>query len=214
MSGRKRTPQAPKDPRHSERPPGHGARERQQELARAAPIKTFFTRLFNIHTDERAWRLGADGEEHVGALLEKIRPHGWHVQHDVQVGDRGANVDHLVIGPPGVFVLNTKNVDGNVWVGGDVVMVKGYRTAYVEKLEAEAQRVRRCLLKATRLRSLWVQGLLVFVRPDMVIKQQPRNVVALEDGELLQHLRKQPVQLEPEDVENLASAARQESTWC
>jgi len=131
----------------------------------------------------------------------------------VQVGARGANVDHLAIGPPGVFVLNTKNVDGNVWVGGDVVMVNGHRRDFVEKLEAEAQRVRRCLLGATRQRSLWVQGLLVFVEPDLAVKQQPRNVVVVHDKELVQRLLEQPVKLKASEVEKLSHAAQQESTW-
>jgi hypothetical protein len=213
MFGRKREPQVPKDPRRTGRKPGHGARERQQELSRAAPVKTFFMRLLNIHTDERAWRLGAAGEEHVGALLEQLRPRGWHVEHDVQVGDNGANLDHLVIGPPGVFVLNTKNVDGNVWVGGEVIMVNGHRRNFVKKLEAEAQRVRRCLLGATRRRALWVQGLLVFVDPDLTVKQQPRNVAVLHDEELVQRLLERPAQLEANEVRALVRAAQQESTW-
>ncbi|WP_163998711.1 nuclease-related domain-containing protein [Pyxidicoccus caerfyrddinensis] len=195
------------------RRPGQSAREKQQELADAAPIKTFFTRLFDIHTDERAWRLGADGEERVGGLLEQLRPHGWHVEHDVRVGRRGANLDHLVIGPPGVFVVNTKALTGKVWVGGDNVMVDGRRRDYVEKLEAEAQRVRECLLGATRRRTLWVQGLLVLAHRQPVVKQQPRHVAVLHHCEVVPGLLQQPVKLGLEEVAELVEATRREATW-
>ncbi|NPC81507.1 NERD domain-containing protein, partial [Pyxidicoccus fallax] len=127
MSFRKREPQPKPVATRTERRPGQSAREKQQELADAAPVKTFFALLFDINTDEQSWRLGADGEERVGALLEQLRPHGWHVEHDVRVGSRGANLDHLVIGPPGVFVLNTKAVHGEVVVDGDDVLVGGRR---------------------------------------------------------------------------------------
>ena len=213
MFFRKREPQSEPVATRTGRRPGQSARERQQELADAAPIKTFFTRLLDIHTDERAWRVGADGEERVGALLEQLRPHGWHVEHDVRVGSRGANLDHLVIGPPGVFVLNTKAVRGKVWVGGPNVMVDGYRTDYVEKLEFEAQRVRRCLLGATRRRSLWVQGLLVLAHRKPVVKQQPQHVAVIHFTELLPGLMGQPVKLGMEEVAELATAARREETW-
>ncbi len=195
------------------RRPGQSAREKQQALADAAPIKTFFTRLFDMNTDERSWRLGADGEERVGALLEQLRPHGWHVEHDVRVGSRGANLDHLVIGPPGVFVLHTKAVSGKVWVGGPNVMVNGRRRDYVEKLEAEAQRVRQCLLGATRRQTLWVQGLLVLAHSKPVVKQQPRHVAVLHHSELVPGLLGQPVKLGQEEVVELAAAAQREETW-
>lgn len=52
--------------RHTGNRPGQSARERQRNLARAAPIRTFFTRLFGMNTAERAWGQGAVGEEYVG----------------------------------------------------------------------------------------------------------------------------------------------------
>jgi phage antirepressor YoqD-like protein len=111
-----------------------------------------------MNTPEKAWGQGAAGEELVGALLEGLGGQGWHVEHDVGLGTRGSNVDHLLIGPPGVFVINTKTLSGDVWVGGDTVMVDGRRKPFVEKQEAEAKRVREKLVLATGRRSLWVQG--------------------------------------------------------
>ena len=122
--------------------PGQSAREMQRNLVRAAPIKTFFTRLFGMHTAERAWGQGAAGEEYVGALLEGLGAAGWHVQHDVVVGARGANVDHMLIGQPGVFVINTKMLSGDIWVRGNNILVDGNRKPFVDKQESEARRVR------------------------------------------------------------------------
>ena len=51
------------------------------------------------------------------------------------------------------------------------------------------------------------------MEPDLVVKQQPRNVAVLHDGELLQQLREQPVKLDANEIELLARAARKEGTW-
>jgi hypothetical protein len=57
---------------------------------------------------------GATGEEHVGALLEELSQVGWHVMHDVSLGH--GNVDHILIGPAGVFTVETKSHPGPVRV--------------------------------------------------------------------------------------------------
>ncbi|TSC32945.1 NERD domain-containing protein [Corallococcus sp. Z5C101001] len=196
----------------SVRRPGQGARERQNRLVKAAPIKTFFTRLFGMHTEERAWGRGAEGEERVGQLLEPLRPRGWFIQHDVKIGRTGANVDHLVVGPPGVYVINTKFLSQKVWVAGHVIQVGGANRNYVRKGEAEAKRIREELSAVTRRRSLWVQSLLVFVDAELVVKEQPRNVPVLGAHELVPALLAQEATLEREEVVALARAAHRLAT--
>ncbi|HEX3518977.1 MAG TPA: nuclease-related domain-containing protein, partial [Solirubrobacteraceae bacterium] len=58
---------------------------------------------------------GARGEEHVGALLETLASRGWEVIHDASFGH--GNVDHILIGPPGVFTVETKSHPGPIRAG-------------------------------------------------------------------------------------------------
>src|SRR3954447_3384588 len=58
---------------------------------------------------------GALAEEHVGGVLEQLPREHWRVIHDATLG-RG-DVDHIVIGPPGVFTIETKSHPGPVRVG-------------------------------------------------------------------------------------------------
>jgi hypothetical protein len=46
---------------------------------------------------------GATGEEQVGQLLDGLAHSGWHVVHDASFGH--GNVDHILIGPGGVFTV-------------------------------------------------------------------------------------------------------------
>jgi hypothetical protein len=57
---------------------------------------------------------GASAEEHVGGLLDELAEGEWRVIHDATLG-RG-NVDHIVIGPGGVFTVETKSHPGPVRV--------------------------------------------------------------------------------------------------
>lgn len=51
-------------------------------------------------------RLGRDGERSVGQMLEPLREKGYRVFHDIP-GD-GFNIDHAIVGPAGVFTIETK----------------------------------------------------------------------------------------------------------
>jgi nuclease-like protein len=55
---------------------------------------------------------GATAEEHVGGLLDQLA--GWRVFHDVSTGH--GNVDHIIVGPAGVFTVETKSHPGPVRV--------------------------------------------------------------------------------------------------
>jgi hypothetical protein len=54
----------------------------------------------------RHMSLGLEGERAVGQQLETLRNQGYEIFHDIP-GD-GYNIDHVVIGPGGVFVIETK----------------------------------------------------------------------------------------------------------
>jgi len=75
---------------------------------------------------------GASAEEHVGGLLDQLA--GWRVIHDASMG-RG-NVDHILIGPTGVFTVETKSHPGPVQVSG--VHGETLRQAHAQRRAVEA----------------------------------------------------------------------------
>ena len=51
-------------------------------------------------------------------MLAQLGPE-WTVLHSVPVGRGKSDIDHIAIGPPGVFTINTKFSPGkDVWVAG------------------------------------------------------------------------------------------------
>jgi hypothetical protein len=60
------------------------------------------------------WRQGAEGEQATARALRGLANRGWTVVHDVDPG-RG-NIDHIAIGPPGIFLVDSKDLHGTVSV--------------------------------------------------------------------------------------------------
>jgi hypothetical protein len=69
---------------------------------------------FRPSLDAVAWRRGAAGERRTARLLDPLERHGWAVLHDLAVPGSRANLDHLVIGPGGVFVIDSKQYRGRL----------------------------------------------------------------------------------------------------
>jgi hypothetical protein len=72
---------------------------------------------FRPSPDAVAWRRGAAGERRTARLLAPLERHGWAVLHDLGVPRSQANIDHLVIGPGGVFVIDSKQYRGRLQLG-------------------------------------------------------------------------------------------------
>lgn len=76
----------------------------------------------------RNLRLGLEAESAVGEELNQLMKQGFSVFHDVP-GDKAFNVDHVVVGPNGVFAVETK--------GRAKLAAKGDKSAYTVELRDE-----------------------------------------------------------------------------
>jgi len=68
-------------------------------------------RLWKLINLRRRIRLGFEGERHVGEALNQLMLAGYRVFHDFLITDKPRsirNIDHIVIGPNGVFAVETK----------------------------------------------------------------------------------------------------------
>jgi hypothetical protein len=73
----------------------------------SAGISVFFgIRLFELLRTRANYRLGYDGERFVGEELSRLIGLGFEIYHDVPFD--GFNIDHVLVGPRGVFVVETK----------------------------------------------------------------------------------------------------------
>jgi hypothetical protein len=96
---------------------------------------------FRPSEQARTWQRGAHGERRTARLLERLTRDGFVVFHDLAVPGSPANVDHLVIGPSGVFLIDSKQWSGTVQQGADGLVWHNHypldRTLATVRWEAE-----------------------------------------------------------------------------
>lgn len=120
---------------------GDGAAEQSRLAAeRVARLKR---QLDQAERATRAWDAGAAGERVVADKLSELVPRGWYVLHDVHwPGRPKANLDHVLVGPGGVVVVDAKNWTGEVRVSSGVLWQGRYaRTQAVEGALAQCAAV-------------------------------------------------------------------------
>jgi Nuclease-related domain len=137
---------------------------------------------------------GATAEEHVGSLLEGLPAGSWYVIHDASFG-RG-NIDHILIGPAGLFTVETKSHPGPVRVG----RVHG---ATIRQAQAQRDAIQHVM-------DMRVEPLLVFSRAwvDRPLARR-KGVRVLPARVLIAHLRKRKEVLSPAEVERAHERLRQ-----
>lgn len=128
--------------------------------------------------------IGAGGEEHVGSILSLLGEE-WSVIHDARIG--AGNIDHIVVGPGGVFAIETKARGGNV-------RVRDVHGATLHRARSQ----RRALEDITGCAA---EPLLVFSHAwvDRPLARRG-GVRVLPARMLVRHLRSRPALLEPHDV--------------
>src|SRR6266850_4953397 len=123
-------------------------------------------RVYNALPRLHALKLGRDGEKAVGQFLESLRGRGYRVFHDVVGGN--FNLDHVLIGPAGVFIVETKthskpSGDARVVFDGETIRIDGFEPDRDPVIQAKAQAswLRELLTESTG-RNFAVKSAIVF----------------------------------------------------
>jgi hypothetical protein len=85
----------------------------------AAAALVGWRQRFKPSEQVRAWQRGARGERQTARLLDRLGRDGYQVFHDLAMPGSLANIDHLVVGPSGVFVIDSKQWTGQVHQSAD-----------------------------------------------------------------------------------------------
>jgi len=159
----------------------------------------------------RLLRQGLDGEKIVGQALDQLRADGYLVVHDL-VQD-GYNIDHVLVGPTGVYAIETKTIskpadhDARVVYNGDRVLVAGSEPDRdpLKQAMAAADRVSEIIEERT--------GHKVKVRPVVVYpgwfiqrKCPSPQVWVVNEKYLPGWLDHEPVRLDPAHIRLYATA--------
>lgn len=172
--------------------------------------------------------LGLSGERHVGTVLTRDLAQEYALINGLKLPRGAGDIDHLVVGPTGVFLLETKTMAGHIvcepdgtWRRTRVGRAGAAYPAYIGDPAAQVQRnifaVRQALQKRLprlcRQTGLWIEGLVVFPHPRTELDAEFSRVpaVPLEEvvGRISMHAPARP--LSPAEVDAIIAALLMEA---
>ena len=160
-------------------------------------------KMARLEKSVAAWEAGAAGERATGEVLAGLDPALWSVLHDVRWPGRArANIDHVAIGPGGVFVIDSKNWSGHVAVMKGVLRRNGYSR---EKEVAGAAEAAIAVLELVP--DVPVQPVICLVR-DEPFEGWVRDVMLCSTQNLATMLTTQPPVLASDDVRQVTDRLR------
>jgi len=140
----------------------------------------FFPFFFALYFFRRysGYKQGYDGENRVSKILSSALSDNYCLINNVMVSDGYGNVDHVVLGPNGVFVIETKNYGGKIICYGDewsrqyTSKKPGSLSRFIhfelgspsKQAKRNSMRIKRVIesSESFRLRRIWVEGIVVF----------------------------------------------------
>jgi len=163
-------------------------------------------RFFSVRHEVKNRKLGRDGEKAVGQFLEQLRGQGYRVFHDV-IGD-GFNLDHVLIGPAGVFTVETKTHskparNARIDFDGEIIRIDGCEPdrSPVVQARAQASWLREILCESTG-REFKVRSVIVY--PGWFVDHtgpRSRSIWVLNAKALPTFLEHEPPQLSGEEIQ-------------
>ena len=147
----------------------------------------YFLRRYHIYNG------GLTGEKAVANLLTHTLSDDYYLLNDLYLKDGGGDIDHIVLGPNGVFVLETKNWNGNVSCNGDEWQRAGKRNfsgSPSRQVKRNAAKILQIIGSNPNLRALgiWVEGIVVLTNNHATLHVNNPTVTILKLPQLPNYL--------------------------
>jgi Nuclease-related domain len=146
------------------------------------------------------WIWGQIGEQQTEDVLKPLERVGWRVIHDIP-NARG-NWDHVVVGPGGLFLLDTKTSERKAFVKDDRLYL-GRTTFNGAAFRGSAKSLHTALAEH---RPPFAQAVVAIWADFPARHQEERDVIYIAGGELAEWLSSRPPKLAAPRVVALASA--------
>jgi len=146
-------------------------------------------RLALAFTDDpqstRAWRTGAVGEERLGRFFASNLPESVIALHDRRIPGSRANIDHILVAPNGIWVIDAKLYRGKVerrtlgpiWRREPAVFVAGRdRTKLIHGMARQVAAVRAAIAPDPLVDDVIVRSAVCFVTSDWSLFAKPFDI--------------------------------------
>lgn len=158
-------------------------------LISLAPLAGFyyFLRKYRIYSG------GWEGEKHVTKLLSSKLSDDYILLNDLYLRNGGGDIDHVVLAPSGVFVLETKNWSGDITCHGDQwhrAGKQGFKGSPSRQVKRNAALIKQMIDYSPSFRALGihVEGIVVFTNNNATLRINSPTVLILKLPQLPNHI--------------------------
>jgi nuclease-like protein len=155
------------------------------------------------------WRRGSEGERATANALRALGSE-WYVRHDLQ--GRFGNLDHIAVGPAGVFLLDSKNLSGRAEVEDGVLHARFQDSPVDDRAYTGLSRALLGAAAGLRERLKGQLGWIVDVHPVVVLvgrfpqgRTEAGRVTYVSVDELAAWLAEQPRRLASQDLDAITT---------
>lgn len=195
--------------------PGQVGRDRAAALYSQWRRAAWWRRWTTSRSEQHETRRRAAQQVAVAHQFDRLGG-AWRVLHGIPTGTGGGRIDHLVIGPGGVYTVNSHHdARMSMWLGGGTLMVNGERVHYLRESRADAAYASTVLSSAVGF-DVPVRGLVVIVgdkRFDVRCQPEDTSVRVTTPTACLRWLRQTSGEWTGYGVERIFDAARRSTTW-
>jgi hypothetical protein len=137
--------------------------------------------LYYGYKEGKSWNKGIIGESIVGGYLNQL-PKDYFIFNDVKFPGSYGNLDHIVIGPNGIFVIETKNyggfynIKGENWYYGTGKYPKKSKSQPGKQVKRNAMSLRKFLIdNKINMEGIWIDSIVTLVNNNFKIERRPTN---------------------------------------
>lgn len=171
-------------------------------------------------TTAKIWRAGLKGQEKVEEVLS-VLPDEYVLINNLSLPFKNCDIDHLLLGPNGIFLLETKHYKGDVscivddWeyqkIGKNGGLYKGYINNPSRQLKRNIWELKTFFDKKSKRMfgvtpfPYWIQGMIVFTNEDTELTTKEETVKILKIDQLLKHIQStREYRIPKEEIQKIA----------
>lgn len=171
-------------------------------------------------TTAKIWRAGLKGQEKVEEVLS-VLPDEYVLINNLSLPFKNCDIDHLLLGPNGIFLLETKHYKGDVtcivddWeyqkIGKNGGLYKGYINNPSRQLKRNIWELKTFFDKKSKRMfgvtpfPYWIQGIIVFTNEDTELTTKEETVKILKIDQLLKHIQStREYRIPKEEIQKIA----------
>jgi len=166
------------------------------------------------YNEGRSWIKGDEGEKLVSLYLEDL-PGGYFTFNDVTIPGGKGNFDHVVIGPTGIFLIETKNYSGFFKIYGN----NWYSRSSGQKMERNpGNQVRLNALDLSKFlnkklgRRIWITGVVTLINNNFKVIKKPEYYSVVGARDLTRFILRNDDKIDKETVNNVVNFIQDYST--